>query len=332
MHSHHVLHRDLKVGVLPVGVSVVCGEWHFACLLHTPQPKMAHTSTIPLQPANVFLTPSGRVKVGDVGLSCLVDERVSNPKVCSRRGHTCRKGWRRRASGRVAGLHVDPKRAPLCKAVHPTIADPLHLLSQQAAAVHVTPEALLHGHDGFSQESDLWSLGCLLYELARLHPPFTTQEEASRSALFERAARVRRLVVKLRIVMPAVGLVNGPKHSQTEISTPNAMCALFHDTQNHHRATTPRSPRSTARSCTILRTRSSWPTRGSGRTSTTSASSLCGCVGAWPRRQRGGSRGQGKGRSCRRCRRQLRRGWRRRMGRWIGSGGGGSRGRWGEWR
>ena len=72
MHQRRVMHRDLKVNCLELALLDDCiiTTW---CVLRVPS-----------QPANIFLTLNGTVKVGDLGLGRLFSENTFEAfsKVC----------------------------------------------------------------------------------------------------------------------------------------------------------------------------------------------------------------------------------------------------------
>ncbi|CAM9619833.1 unnamed protein product, partial [Scytosiphon promiscuus] len=89
-----------------------------------------------LKPANIFLTLKGQVKVGDLGL-----------------GRLMRTG--------EGGGNVDGD------------AEQQQAFSKVGTPLYMSPEVLKGG--GYSWSSDVWSLGCVLYELAMLRSPFKSE-------------------------------------------------------------------------------------------------------------------------------------------------------------
>lgn len=88
-------------------------------VLHMHERRILHRD---LKPANIFLTLSGSIKVGDLGLGRLLSEQTME--------------------------------------AHSKVGTPLYM----------SPE-VLRGK-GYEWSSDVWSLGCILYELAMLRNPF----------------------------------------------------------------------------------------------------------------------------------------------------------------
>ncbi len=91
--------------------------------------------TFTSKPANIFLLPSGRLKVGDFGLGRAMSDATAK--------------------------------------AFSTVGTPLYM----------APEVLRgKGHDA---KSDIWSLGCVLYELCMLRSPFYSAD-STMVALFQR--------------------------------------------------------------------------------------------------------------------------------------------------
>jgi NIMA (never in mitosis gene a)-related kinase len=88
-----------------------------------------------IKPANVFITGSGVLKLGDMGLG----RQLSQESVAA--------------------------------------------FSKVGTPLYMSPE-LLKG-DGYDMKSDIWSLGCVLYEMANLRSPFKTDDQ-NLYALFQR--------------------------------------------------------------------------------------------------------------------------------------------------
>lgn len=101
-------------------------------LQHMHDLRMMHRD---IKPANLFITGSGVVKLGDMGLG----RQLSEESVAA--------------------------------------------FSKVGTPLYMSPE-LLKG-DGYDLKSDIWSLGCVLYEMAKLRSPFKTDDQ-NLYALFQR--------------------------------------------------------------------------------------------------------------------------------------------------
>ncbi|CAM9257884.1 unnamed protein product, partial [Hapterophycus canaliculatus] len=105
-----------------------------------------------LKPANIFLTLKGQVKVGDLGLGRLM-------KIGDGDGN--------------GGGQAEEQQA----------------FSKVGTPLYMSPEVLRGG--GYSWSSDVWSLGCVLYELAMLRSPFKS-EGLNLYSLFQKISSVRK--------------------------------------------------------------------------------------------------------------------------------------------
>uniref|UniRef100_A0AC34G5P6 Protein kinase domain-containing protein n=1 Tax=Panagrolaimus sp. ES5 TaxID=591445 RepID=A0AC34G5P6_9BILA len=102
-----------------------------------------------LKPANILLTTTGRVKIGDLGLSCLLN------------------GGRKYAT------------------------------SQLGTQYYMSPERTKSGV-GYAFKSDIWSLGCILYEFCTLRSPFEG-EQKNEYSLYSKIAAARYLPIPSEI-------------------------------------------------------------------------------------------------------------------------------------
>jgi NIMA (never in mitosis gene a)-related kinase len=63
----------------------------------------------------------------------------------------------------------------------------LEAFSKVGTPLYMSPEVLLG--QGYGFEADVWSLGCVLYELCRLRSPFKPAEGVNLYALFRKIRR-----------------------------------------------------------------------------------------------------------------------------------------------
>ena len=101
-----------------------------------------------LKPANVFLDVSGNVKLGDFGLARILHHNFSLAQTFVGTPYYM-------SPVRPAPIYAHCV-IPLC-----TCINVQEVFSEQA----------------YDDKSDLWSLGCLLYELCTLSPPFTAKDQ-----------------------------------------------------------------------------------------------------------------------------------------------------------
>jgi len=106
------------------------------------------------RPAAVFLDENNRVKLGDFGLSkALPQASFANTYV---------------------GVRVLPW-------------PPHDSLTAQQTPYYMSPE--LMQEKAYDSKSDIWSLGCLIYELCALKPPFHEAKTHSELSIFIRQGR-----------------------------------------------------------------------------------------------------------------------------------------------
>ena len=111
-----------------------------------------------IKPANVFLASDGTAKLGDFGLS----RPLSDDDAI----HTGRQNLATTTCG--TPYYLSPERY-VVRSSHRTVLVTEPMVAPTSRACHLSP--LSHRYrnqDGYSKPVDLWSLGCVLYELITL--------------------------------------------------------------------------------------------------------------------------------------------------------------------
>ena len=103
-----------------------------------------------LKPANVFLDGSGNVKLGDFGLARILHHNFSLAQIFV-----------------GTPYYMSPVR-PVPIYAHCMLSLCIHALMCMQE---------VFSEQAYDDKSDLWSLGCLLYELCTLSPPFTAKDQ-----------------------------------------------------------------------------------------------------------------------------------------------------------
>jgi len=144
-----------------------------------------------LKPKNVFLTGKNHVRLGDLGCAKLMKTGLARTQV--RAGGSSQPA----CGGVVAVVFVVgstlcllchwptclPRAALLVHAPHP----PPHL--QIGTPYYMSPE--IWSNKPYDQKSDMWALGCLIYELCMLMPPFLANDMNGLAAKVKTAAAPR---------------------------------------------------------------------------------------------------------------------------------------------
>ena len=115
-----------------------------------------------LKPANVMLTIDNQIKLGDLGLSRYLTEQTLEAfsKVC---GEPC--------------IHVRNNLDTKFPKVYILLCCTVWMNAQVGTPLYMSPEVL--GGKGYGFEADIWSLGCLVYELCTLRSPFKPEEQGA---------------------------------------------------------------------------------------------------------------------------------------------------------
>jgi len=175
--------RECKTRHVFILEKTIWGYHHQLCcgLQHLHEHRILHRD---LKPSNVFVTPSGCLKLGDLGLGRYLD-------------------W-----ASVAAF------------------------SQVGTPLYMSPEVL--NGDGYDFSSDIWSLGCILYEMSMLDSPFF-EEGLAFDKILQKIVRGCYNPLKkgmyssiLKITIESMLQTVPSKRPQIELLTP---AALFYHTQ-----------------------------------------------------------------------------------------------------
>ncbi|EHB05029.1 Serine/threonine-protein kinase Nek6 [Heterocephalus glaber] len=112
-----------------------------------------------IKPANVFITATGIVKLGDLGLGRFFSSETTA-------AHSL--GPPRRFSWTFQEGSSDLARGP--RQQGPSSVEPFLTRDEVGTPYYMSPERI--HENGYNFKSDIWSLGCLLYEMAALQSPF----------------------------------------------------------------------------------------------------------------------------------------------------------------
>lgn len=102
-----------------------------------------------LKPCNILIFDNGRLKITDFGVSKITDLYVHHDSFCN--FHRFKNIPNFRYSCNLMNKRSQVKEAG-------------------GSPIYCAPETLIHNHFSFS--SDVWALGCILYELCTLKPAF----------------------------------------------------------------------------------------------------------------------------------------------------------------
>lgn len=157
-----------------------------------------------LAPANLLLDENGRVKLGGFSLSRRVGDAAANAPLSAsqvrRLGVWCRECKSGERAGQVGRRRIidilcaAQSRPAIPTSIGLTVFPPLtfqallplaNVKSAGGGASYYTAPELLRGTAPPSAASDLWSLGCILYECASGRPPFVASSVASLTSLVQ---------------------------------------------------------------------------------------------------------------------------------------------------
>jgi serine/threonine protein kinase len=129
-----------------------------------------------LKPANCFLAEDGSIKIGDMNVSKVIKDgnaRVRGPSSLSPftwisyHMNIFVYEWMDFSWPSVSLSHPSPSLAPHPPSLYPSSTDQQ---TQIGTPYYMSPE--IWSRKPYNYGTDIWSLGCLTYELCALRPPF----------------------------------------------------------------------------------------------------------------------------------------------------------------